>query len=145
MEEPFRGRAGAVLQKAFAEAGLRESDLFITNSVACRPRNPVKPIRTPSPDAIDACHGRLVRDIEACPRAVVIVALGATAVQAVTGQPGFSMMKRRPDTVLQSIWGPVVPTVHPAFVLRRGLEGPEYQMLVADLQHARRLAFRNRE
>jgi len=50
-------------------------------------------------------------------------------------------MRKSPGTVLPSIWGPVVPTVHPAFVRRRGEDGLEYQMLVADFKHARRLAF----
>lgn len=137
--EPFRGPAGDVLWRAAAEARLLEGNLFITNSVACRPRNPVKPIRTPSPDAIRACHGRLARDLAEHPRAV-IVTLGATALRAVTGQRGFRIrdVRGRP---IPSDWGTVVPTFHPAYVLRRGLEGPEYQMLVADLKHARRMTF----
>ena len=138
--EPFRGRAGDVLWKAAAEARLLEGNLFITNSVACRPRNPVKPIRTPSPDAVRACHGRLAHDISAHDRAV-IVALGATAIRAVTGLRDFLVTKKKPGTELPSDWGIVVPTLHPAYVLRRGLDGPEYEMLVADLKHARRLAF----
>ena len=139
---PFVGPAGErVLWPALAEAGLREADAFVVNSVACRPHHPVRPkVRTPSPEAILACYGRLARDIEAHPRAV-IVALGRTAVRAVTGQLGFPMMKEEPDTELPSDWGTVVPTLHPAFVLRRGVDGLEYQMLVADFKHARRLAF----
>jgi uracil-DNA glycosylase family 4 len=133
-ERPFVGRAGAVLWQALAEAGLVEADLFITNAVACRP-DPVHPWVK----AIDACRGRLVRDIEARPRAV-IVALGRTAVRAVTERRGFRMMDVR-GTELQSEWGTVLPTLHPAFVRRRGLDGLEYRMLVEDFKHARRLAF----
>ena len=136
---PFVGRAGDVLWKALDEAGLSEADLFITNAVACRPCNPVKPIRTPSHKAIDACHGRLARDIAASPRDV-IVALGVTAVGAITGKRGFPVTKKEPGTQLPSIWGLVVPTLHPAYVLRRGRDGPEYQRLVEDLKQARRLA-----
>ena len=66
-EEPFRGRAGDVLWRAVSEARLLEGDLFITNAVACRP-----PHGPPAARAIAACHGRLVRDIEAHPRAVVV-------------------------------------------------------------------------
>jgi uracil-DNA glycosylase family 4 len=135
---PFVGPAGGVLRDALAEAGIDEASVFITNSVACRPLNPAKPIRTPATAAIEACRGRLVRDIEAHPRAV-IVALGATAVEALTGQRGFPVTKK-PVADLRSDWAPIVPTVHPAFVRRRGLEGPEYQMLAADLRHARHVA-----
>ena len=129
--EPFRGRAGDVLWRAVDEARLLEGDLFITNSVACRP-----PHGRPSVRAIVACHGRLVRDIEAHPRDV-IVALGRTAVRAVTGRRDFLMLKEHGE-LLSSPWAPVVPTLHPARVLRRATE---YPMLVEDLKHARRVAY----
>ena len=133
--EPFRGPAGAVLRKALADAGLPEDRLFITNSVACRPYNPGKSnVRTPSPEAIAACHGRLARDLGAHPR-LVIVALGVTAGRAVTGQRGFRMMNRH-GIELATGWGPAVPTLHPARVLRRPAERP---LLVADLVHVRQL------
>jgi DNA polymerase len=138
-EAPFRGPAGAVLRKALADAGLSEERLFITNSVACRPFNPGRSnLRTPSPAAMLACHGRLVTDISAHPR-TVIVALGKTAVQAVTGQRAYPLTKKEPGTVLPSEWGTVVPTLHPAFVLRFPTRW--YPVLVEDLTYARRLAF----
>jgi len=129
--EPFRGPAGAVLWRAVSDARLLQGDLFITNSVACRPTH-----GRPSVRAIVACRGRLVRDIEAHPRAVV-VALGLTAVRAVTGGRGFRMMDSH-GVELATVWGPVLPTLHPARVLRRPAE---YPLLVADLKHARRIAY----
>jgi uracil-DNA glycosylase family 4 len=86
---PFVGPVGDVLWEALTEAGHSEADLFITNAVACQPR-PVKPTVA----AIDACRGRLVGDIKAHPRAVV-VALGLTAVRAVTGGGGGSLRDPR--------------------------------------------------
>ena len=129
--EPFRGPAGDVLRRAVDEARLLEGDLFITNSVACRP-----PHGRPSVRAILACRGRLVHDIELHPRAV-IVTLGRTAVRAVTGRRKFPMLKEHGE-LLASVWAPVVPTLHPARVLRRPAE---YPMLVADLKHARRVTY----
>jgi DNA polymerase len=129
--EPFRGAAGAVLWRAVDEARLLEGELFVTNSVACRP-----PHGPPSARAVLACHGRLVREIEARPRDV-IVALGRTAVRAVTGRRDFLMLKEHGE-LLSSPWAPVVPTLHPARVLRRPAA---YPMLVEDLEHARRLTY----
>jgi DNA polymerase len=129
--EPFRGPAGDVLWRAVSEARLLEGDVFVTNSVACRP-----PHGRPTARAILACHGRLVREIEARPRDV-IVALGRTAVRAVTGRREFPMLKEHGE-LLPSIWAPVAPTFHPARVLRRPAE---YPMLVEDLKHARRVAY----
>ncbi len=138
---PFVGTAGTkVLWPAVAEADLNEADLYVVNSVACRPYNPANPrVRAPSPDAIAACHRRFVDEIRTHPRAV-IVALGATAVRALTGRRAYPVTKGEPGTELPSIWGPVVPTLHPAYVLRRGLDGPEMRRLVEDLRRARQLA-----
>jgi DNA polymerase len=104
----FVGRAGGVLSQAIADAGLREADLFITNSIACRPQ----PVR-PWVKAIDACRGRLLRDLEAHPRAVV-VALGATALRAVTGKRDLRILKARTQGPISTRGWLVVPTVHPA-------------------------------
>ncbi len=132
---PFVGLAGTMaLWPALDDVGLSEADVFITNSVACLP-NPVRPRVV----AINACHGRLAQDLGAHHRKVV-VALGATAIRAVTGLRGFATTKAGPGAELTSDWGKVVPTFHPAFILRRGLNGPEKRRLVADLWHARRLA-----
>jgi uracil-DNA glycosylase family 4 len=133
--EPFRGPAGDVLWRAAAEAGLLERDLFITNSVACRPYDPIRPkVRKPSRDAVLACHSRLVQDVTAHPRSA-IVAVGVTAVQALTGQRRYPIASAEPGAALQSEFGTVVPALHPAFVLRRGMEGSQYRRLVQSLVH----------
>ena len=44
----------------------------------------------------------------------------------------------------RSPWGPVMPTLHPAYVLRRGVHGLQYRILVDDLAKARRLAVSER-
>jgi uracil-DNA glycosylase family 4 len=113
-----------------ADAAMTEAEVFITNSVACLPH----PVR-PSVRALAACRQRLTGDIEMHPRSV-IVALGVTAVRAVTGQRDFRMMENH-GKVLESRWAPVVPALHPARVLRRRSERP---LLVADLELARELA-----
>jgi uracil-DNA glycosylase len=133
---PFVGPAGDVLWGVAEAAGLREADLFVANSVACRPFNPDRRNkREPTREAIDACHERLVGDLAANIGAV-IVALGRTAIYAVTGVREFPVTKS-PDSILSSPWGPVVPTVHPAWVLRFK---PKRSRLVDDLIRARLLA-----
>jgi uracil-DNA glycosylase family 4 len=127
---PFVGPAGQLLRGALAQVGLVEADLFITNAVACRPY-PVKPwVR-----AIVACHERLATDLSAHPRAV-IVTLGATAMRAVTAASKVPMLEVR-GRPLSSPWGPVLPTLHPARVLRRP---EERALLVGDLRTAAAMA-----
>jgi DNA polymerase len=129
-KKPFVGAAGDVLWGAVAEAGLHEADLFVTNSVACRPH----PVR-PRVAAIRACQGRLANDLGASPR-LVLVALGTTALGAVTGD-SLGVMEARRGPPFLSRWGLVVPTLHPARVLRRPKERP---LLVEDLRRARDIA-----
>jgi DNA polymerase len=142
---PFVGRAGVeVLWPAVAEAGLGEADFYVVNSVACRPFNPATPkVRKPSRSAIEACHDRFAADLGDA--RAVIVALGAVAVMALTNQSDFPVTKTKPGTTVSSRFGPVVPTLHPAYVLRRGLDGPERRRLVEDLRYARDLALRPAE
>lgn len=138
--QPFVGPAGDVLWRALRAAGLDERDVFVVNSVACRPFHPARrKVRRPSTEAVNACHDRLATDLGAHPRSV-LVALGRSAVQAVTGERDYPLTTKAPDSELASEWGKVVPTLHPAFVLRRGPDRPEYAMLVSDLGRVRGLA-----
>jgi uracil-DNA glycosylase len=80
-----------------------------------------------------------VQDVTAHPRSV-IVAVGVTAVQALTGQRRYPITSAEPAADLQGEFGRVVPALHPAFVLRRGIEGPQYRRLVESLVHVERSA-----
>jgi uracil-DNA glycosylase family 4 len=130
-QKPFVGAAGEILWKAVAAAGLKEADLFVVNSIACLP-HPVHP----RVSAINACRGRLVREIAAYRRGV-IVTLGATAYRAVTDQHGVRVMDARLQPPTKMPWGSVVATLHPARVMRRRDEMP---LLVEDLNAARQRA-----
>lgn len=79
---PFVGRAGALLDRALGEAGLTRDQVFITNVVKCRPPQN----RKPTPEERSACRPFLVGELDAA-GAGVIVALGATAAQALVGHP----------------------------------------------------------
>lgn len=129
---PFEGPAGKTLSRAIADAGLREADLLITNSISCRPQ----PVR-PQVKAIDACRGRLMSELEAHPRSV-IVAVGGTALRAITEQRGLQILDARKREPIKTRGWLVVPTVHPAWVRRSPRE--REQLLVKDLRRARRLS-----
>jgi len=129
------GRAGGVLWDALDEVGLSEVDIFVTNAVACQP-HPVKP----KVAAINACRSRLVDDLERAPRAVVVT-LGATAFRAVTEERDFRMRDIR-GLQVDTKWGPLIPTIHPASVLHQPRERPMLvELIVEHLTRARRVAF----
>ena len=56
---PFVGPAGRLLDELLASAGLRRSDVYITNVVKCRPPNN----RDPLPGEIEACRKYLEQQI----------------------------------------------------------------------------------
>ena len=110
--EPFVGRAGKKLDEMIRAIGLERADVYIANVVKCRPPQN----REPEPDEIETCSPFLARQIEAV-RPKVIVTLGAPATRTLLGT-------RVGITRLRGTWQayrgiPVMPTYHPAFLLRR--------------------------
>ena len=109
--EPFVGRAGKKLDEMIAAIGLRREDVYIANVVKCRPPGN----RDPEPDEVATCSPFLVRQIEAI-RPHVIVTLGSPAVRTL-------LRTREGITQLRGTWHsfrgiPVMPTYHPAYLLR---------------------------
>lgn len=111
--EPFVGKAGQLLDKMIVAMGYAPTDVYICNVVKCRPPDNRKPER----DEMDACvhflHDQLA---EVQPK--VIVALGATAVQGMLGAAdGITRMRGKWKLYRGST--PVMPTFHPAYLLRQ--------------------------
>ncbi len=145
--EPFVGPAGAVLDKALADAGLAREDVYLTNAVKhfkWEPRGKRRIHKKPRVSEIKACRPWLESELRAVQPAVV-VCLGATAAQAVFGSD-FKLMQERGSLLSSGLAEHVVATVHPSAVLRSpnpDARATTYAMLVADLTVAR-LALRKR-
>ena len=109
---PFVGRAGKLLDDIITKGmQLRREDVFICNVVKCRPPGN----RVPAPDEVAACNDYLARQLAAiAPR--VIVALGATAVRRLLDDE--SPMGRLRGGTYEAYGFPVIPTYHPAYLLR---------------------------
>jgi uracil-DNA glycosylase len=127
---PFVGRSGELLTKMLAAVQLTRDDVFITNTVKCRPPGN----RNPEADELAACRPFLDAQLAAI-RPQVVLSLGSVATQALlrTKEPIGKLRGRLHefgDAVL-------VPTFHPAFLLRN--PGPEYRrMAFDDLKLAKR-------
>jgi len=109
--EPFVGRAGQLLTKIIEAINLTREQVYIANVVKCRPPGN----RAPEPDEVATCLPFLRQQIQIV-RPKVIVALGASAVQALlaTKEP-ISRLRGR---ILDFEGAKLVPTFHPAFLLR---------------------------
>ena len=110
---PFVGRAGQLLT-AMIEKGLEvpRSDVYICNIVKCRPPGN----RTPLADEVTTCRPFLDGQIQAV-RPRVIVALGRPAASLLLGRDVSITRIRGTWQEYRGI--PLMPTLHPAFVLRQ--------------------------
>lgn len=109
--EPFVGRAGQLLTRMIEAMGLSREDVYIANVIKCRPPEN----RNPEPDEVASCEPFLLRQIDAI-RPKVIVALGAIAVKALIGAD--APISRVRGRVFEYRGAKLVPTFHPAFLLR---------------------------
>jgi len=113
--KPFVGRAGQLLDRMLAAIGLDRTKVFIANMVPWRPPGN----RNPTPDELALCAPFVHRQIElVAPK--LLVTLGNVPTQALfeTSQ-GITRMRGNWKTLSIGAWsGPVLPTLHPAFLLR---------------------------
>jgi DNA polymerase len=129
---PFVGRSGKLLDRLMAEEmGLTRESAYIANVVKCRPPEN----RDPRPDEIAACRPFLEQQIELIdPK--VLVTLGNFASKLLLGTTtGITRLRGRAYA-----WGGrvLVPTLHPAAVLRGG--GDAMANVRADLVRAKAVA-----
>ena len=117
---PFVGRAGELLDKMLLAIGLPREDVYICNTVKCRPTLDAGhrlANRAPLPDEMANCRPYLDQQIEIIrPRA--ILALGAPAAKSFMGER-FSITKQRGTWHDGPLGIPVIATFHPAYVLRQ--------------------------
>jgi len=107
----FVGAAGQLLTKMLASISLTREEVFIANTVKCRPPGN----RVPSPEEVAACLPYL-RAQAALIRPQVILLLGATALKAVLGADKRITKSRGEWTISKGVY--ILPTFHPAALLR---------------------------
>lgn len=112
--EPFVGRAGKLLDSMLGAIGLSREQVFIANILKCRPPNN----ENPTPEQAETCRPYLDRQIELIqPKA--ILALGAVAAHNLLGVETPIGQLRGTVFELSKSEIPVIPTYHPAYLLRR--------------------------
>lgn len=114
---PFVGRAGQLLEKMIIAMGLSRSEVFICNTLKCRPPEN----RDPKPDEIANCMPYLKKQLEII-RPEVIVALGAHAARTLldTDKPIGQVRGQFHEYRFSEDVPPakLMPTYHPSYLLR---------------------------
>jgi DNA polymerase len=112
---PFVGRSGALLDRVLAQCGISRKELYITNSVRCKP-----PFgKAPRSEHIKACSSYLSREIKMV-KPSVIVPMGNTAIAALSIVMKFKTGKVTEinGKILKLGDYLIVPQFHPAAILR---------------------------
>jgi uracil-DNA glycosylase family 4 len=127
---PFVGRAGQLLTRMLEAVQLSRDEVYICNAVKCRPPGN----RNPEPDELAACAPFLEAQLAVLQPAVVL-ALGSVATQALLRtREAIGKLRGRVHPFRSGV---LVPTFHPAFLLRN--PGAEYRRMAwEDLKLARR-------
>ncbi len=135
---PFVGPAGRVLDEGLEAAGIERSLAYVTNAVKhfkWTARGKRRIHQKPNAAEIAACRPWLEAEL-AVVQPQVLVALGATAAQALLGRQ-FRVTKQRGVPVESDLAPYVVATVHPSSILRQETEedrAAAMQAFVADLE-----------
>ncbi len=134
---PFVGRAGELLAKMIAAMGLTRQDVFIGNIVKCRPPGN----RAPMADEVEACWDYLIRQLRII-QPKVIVTLGNPATHTLLNTTvGITRLRGQwqslPMLDADLVGIKVMPTFHPAFVLRQYTRDNR-QKVWSDLQEVMR-------
>ncbi|MCO5319196.1 MAG: uracil-DNA glycosylase [Microthrixaceae bacterium] len=126
---PFVGRSGKLLDRLMAEEmGLDRTSAYIANVVKCRPPQN----RDPRPDEISACRPYLEEQIELIDPAVVVTLGNFSSKLLLDTTTGITKLRGRAYDWNGRV---LVPTLHPAAVLRGG--GDAMALVRADLVRAK--------
>lgn len=135
---PFVGMAGRCLDQWIVTLGLKRTDVYIANTVKCRPLDN----RDPYPPEKEACAPFLHTQIYLI-QPKVLVALGRHAANSLSGR-NLSMGELRESQLIYEnaktgLTVPVVPIYHPSYVLR-GKRAEKEPVALEDLRTALALA-----
>ena len=137
---PFVGRAGQLLDRALADAGLSRQDVYITNTVKCRAADwsTGKPQNRPPTDAeTETCREWLLPQLAAiAPK--VILCIGAPSAKNLI-KKSFQITRERGLYFPCEFARTAIATHHPSYILRQANVNKDdggYSLLVADIEKA---------
>jgi DNA polymerase len=116
---PFVGPAGRELDRAFAEAGIDRSTVYVTNAVKhfkFIQRGKRRIHKKPLAAEIAACRPWLELEVRLV-KPEIVVALGATAAQAILGK-GFRVTTEGGRVLPSALCDMALGTIHPSAILR---------------------------
>ena len=130
---PFCGASGKILQELLTSIGLARDDVFITNTIICRPPQN----RNPKKEEISHCHERLTQTLKII-KPKVIVTVGNFATKVILpkeGKLGITKIRGKVfEIVFDGALYNVVPVIHPANLLYNGRSPVILEQMMQDFQ-----------
>ena len=127
---PFIGRSGKVMDQLFSEVGISRDDIYVTSILKCRPPEN----RNPKSIEISRCSPFLESQIEFVKPKIIVTVGNFSARHILKTKVGIKSLRGNfyPFGDIK-----IVPTLHPAYVLRNGLRGKNE--MLDDLKLVRKL------
>lgn len=120
--QPLSGEAGKLLENMLHAVGLsRERDVYVTPLVKCRPQSANGGERAPTQEEVAACRPFLEREL-ALTQAGAVLTLGQVAANGLLDKPLQEPLLGTRGAVHQLAGVPLVATLHPGELLRRGAD-----------------------
>ena len=132
---PFCGMSGKVLSELLATIDLSREDIFITNTILCRPENN----RNPAKEEVENCRERLDQLISIM-KPKVIVTIGNFATERILGKTGIKSLRGKTfPVILAKQQTTVIPVIHPANYLYSGRNPALFEEMKADFKQIREI------
>jgi len=127
---PFCGASGKIVNELLASVSLSREDIFITNTIMCRPQDN----RNPTTEEVQNCSDRLDQ-LLAIMQPEVIVTIGNFATERILKKKGITTLRGKVfSTTIGKQTVNVVPIIHPASYLYSGRNPALYKKMQEDFQ-----------
>lgn len=135
--KPFVGKAGQLLDRIFASVGFSRKDIYICNTIKCRPPEN----RNPLPDEKEACWEYLKSQIDIIQPKIILLC-GNVAVQSILGNVGgITHIRGKWFDGDEKVHGAkLMPIFHPSYLLRNDSreKGSPKWLMWQDIQEIRK-------
>jgi len=122
--EPFVGRSGQILNSLLADIGLSRDEVYITNTILCRPPDN----RNPNSEELQNCRPRLDEHIKLLNPKVVITLGNFSTKYMLNTKDGITSVHGKPVEI-EGV--KIIPMYHPAVLLYSG-NNPEKRKELLD-------------
>ncbi len=129
---PFVGKSGQVLNSLLSEVGISRDEVYITNTILCRPPNN----RDPNKEELEKCRKRLDKQIEIINPSVIITLGNFATKYMLNTKQGITKLKGKVYDINNR---KIVPMFHPAVLLYNGNNPEKRKELLSDFEPVKKL------